>query len=267
MLIPTVLLDLINKYNEIGIVFLNNDHVFWFNGKRFEYWCEAPENVEDVMLYRNTLYCKKLNSFLLFVLKNKNGLQVDYHYNHYHPLRIFSRYGKKAVCLQKVIYVLHRELPIGVDFDQFNAYESRHTNYDHIDCNCDPITKVESFDCDENDIPIIGGEHLRINFNIPIKPEDCGIQKYDNHIYFFNSVGSWKLNFSKEVMTLLPLSLIDDDHVLAMVSLNNLFYILYFKYDYRIFAKIFDFKQDEWISDTEIINKSKKRKIEESVWG
>lgn len=58
-MLTKVLLDLINAYNEKGVILCKCSHLQWFNGKRFEIW-----NVK-----RN--YLKKLNCYFLQIKLNK----------------------------------------------------------------------------------------------------------------------------------------------------------------------------------------------------
>ncbi len=54
-MIPGNLMDIIKQYNENG-VFMNDiyNRIYWFNGKRFEFWCQA--NGDDILFAKNDIY-------------------------------------------------------------------------------------------------------------------------------------------------------------------------------------------------------------------
>ncbi len=54
-MIPKVLLNLIDKYNEKGIFVLKNNAIYWFNGNRYELWCES----EEYLTIQNIWYSKQ----------------------------------------------------------------------------------------------------------------------------------------------------------------------------------------------------------------
>ncbi len=69
MFIPIVLLELIDKYNEKGILFKSNTKVIWFNGKRFEHWCNISfADDGKILSYRGKLYFKQMH------LTSTNGI-------------------------------------------------------------------------------------------------------------------------------------------------------------------------------------------------
>lgn len=47
--VPKVLQALINRYNEIGCFVLCSEKIYWFNGKRKEFWCDKPSFTHDVI--------------------------------------------------------------------------------------------------------------------------------------------------------------------------------------------------------------------------
>ncbi len=71
-MIPKVLLELIDKYNEIGVFTIFNGKIYWFNGKRFEIWCDIPNvllgNV-NVCVQNGKLYIQC--PFTTYIYKNK----------------------------------------------------------------------------------------------------------------------------------------------------------------------------------------------------
>ncbi len=57
MMIPKVLLDLIDKYNEKGKFINFGTRIYWFNGKRFEFWAITPSNyIGRIFVISNELY-------------------------------------------------------------------------------------------------------------------------------------------------------------------------------------------------------------------
>ncbi len=97
-MIPKDLLLLIDKYNEDGVAIDINDHVYWFNGKRFEYVAPVPIDhmrTHDVIYYNGSFYScnpytKEKYLFLLkgnkFVLIDKTFIET---FRKYHPLKLF----------------------------------------------------------------------------------------------------------------------------------------------------------------------------------
>ncbi len=62
MFIPKTLLELIDKYNEKGILFKFDTKVIWFNGKRFEHWYHHFGLMNGkILYYRSKLYFKQLH--------------------------------------------------------------------------------------------------------------------------------------------------------------------------------------------------------------
>ncbi len=49
-MVPTDLLKLIDKYNELGFFTSNNECIYWCNGKRFEFWHKGDTHM---LLYSN----------------------------------------------------------------------------------------------------------------------------------------------------------------------------------------------------------------------
>ncbi len=68
MFIPMVLLELIDRYNEKGILFKSDKKVIWFNGKRVEHWCDIPFGDGKILFFKNKLYFKQGN------LNQTNGI-------------------------------------------------------------------------------------------------------------------------------------------------------------------------------------------------
>lgn len=58
-MIPQVLLQLIDKYNEKGKWFVFDDCIKWFNGKRWEYWCQGKLKATDsIFSYKGHLFIR-----------------------------------------------------------------------------------------------------------------------------------------------------------------------------------------------------------------
>ncbi len=56
-MIPKVLLELIDKYNEKGVFITSNGYdVYWFNGIRFEYWCTSQKRIDLIFIFKDNLY-------------------------------------------------------------------------------------------------------------------------------------------------------------------------------------------------------------------
>ncbi len=53
---------LINKYNEPGIMIDFHKHVYWFNGKRFEFFLKHNES--DMLYYKNQFYFYHLHEIV-----------------------------------------------------------------------------------------------------------------------------------------------------------------------------------------------------------
>lgn len=53
-MVPQVLLQLIHKYNEIGIFVTKKYKVYWFNGKRLEFWMNWDGKI--IFTFENNLY-------------------------------------------------------------------------------------------------------------------------------------------------------------------------------------------------------------------
>lgn len=67
-MVPTVLLQLINKYNENGGFILKSQKIYWFNGKRLEFWVHWPGG-GSVFHYEKNLYVA--TSIHVMIYKNK----------------------------------------------------------------------------------------------------------------------------------------------------------------------------------------------------
>ncbi len=80
-MIPDVLCQLISKYNEIGIFTLSYDSIYWFNGKRFEHWCQSPPNHDAIWSQNGILYVFDRHHHSWMSYKNFNWNHIDYDLN------------------------------------------------------------------------------------------------------------------------------------------------------------------------------------------
>ncbi len=53
-MIPSDLMNIIEQYNENGVFMNDENKIYWFNGKRFEFWCQANSN--DILFAHNNIY-------------------------------------------------------------------------------------------------------------------------------------------------------------------------------------------------------------------
>ncbi len=54
-MLPRDMTGIIEKYNEDGAFMDDGDNIFWFNGKRFEFWCQRPPK-SDMLYIGNDIY-------------------------------------------------------------------------------------------------------------------------------------------------------------------------------------------------------------------
>lgn len=71
----------IDKYNEKGIVRILDEKIYWFNGKRFEYWCESPAD-GFAFMHKGTLYFRY--DFQMFFWK-RNKFEITKKIKSSHP--------------------------------------------------------------------------------------------------------------------------------------------------------------------------------------
>ncbi len=67
MIIPKVLLYLIDLYNENGTLVIFNDHIKWFNGSKFQFWCEIdsfPKRINQIFFNSCKQTCVILNNYI-----------------------------------------------------------------------------------------------------------------------------------------------------------------------------------------------------------
>jgi len=94
--------NLIDKYNEDGIFMRCDLTIYWFNGKRFEYWVKTVRKW-PVFTYQHDLYCNFNGTIMIY--KNKEFKFVEKHillYNH--PIKYF---GTMAVCKEQYLFTLN----------------------------------------------------------------------------------------------------------------------------------------------------------------
>ncbi len=84
-MLPTDIWNLINIYNEPGIFVLHLRNIYWFNGKRFEFWTEF---VYLPFTYENELYFCKCSQ--LCVYRNNKHVQIEFPKRWNHPLNLLK---------------------------------------------------------------------------------------------------------------------------------------------------------------------------------
>lgn len=67
-----VLQQLIQRYNETGIFIPIKTNVIWFNGKRFELFCNNNLVCEKFIYYKNVLYAKHAHCLGFYQLVGRN---------------------------------------------------------------------------------------------------------------------------------------------------------------------------------------------------
>ncbi len=102
-MLPLVLLQLINNYNEDGIMICLQNHLYWFNGKRFEYWCILPSS-SSFLYFRKNLYFKEFHSPQII---NTKGDTIKIPSDRFHPLNLFSNCNDK-IKIKDVNYLSHK---------------------------------------------------------------------------------------------------------------------------------------------------------------
>jgi len=65
------ILSLVSKYNEKGVFIHIGYKVYWFNGKRVQYWCQCGRNIKT---YKNELYCQDTDQ--IFIYKTKKFIPI-----------------------------------------------------------------------------------------------------------------------------------------------------------------------------------------------
>ncbi len=91
-MLPKDIENIINEYNEIGIFIRYRGQLYWFNGKRFEFWCEHRAKYECFLTYNNNLYYKSYKK--IYVYKNKIFKQIKIPQQWNHPLNVFRKRRK-----------------------------------------------------------------------------------------------------------------------------------------------------------------------------
>ncbi len=86
------LLTIIENYNEDGIFIKYQQGIYWFNGKRMEFWCHRKGN-SRIFTWDGDLYYGGM------IFKNKQFIKYDYSINH--PLHIFAANQENTVLINK----------------------------------------------------------------------------------------------------------------------------------------------------------------------
>lgn len=84
-MIPNVLQALIHRYNEYGTFIRTKQRVYWFNGIRFEYWCNSEMKV---LYFKNQLYTKSSEFGFISIYSKKKF--VDIPCPNYFLLKLFQ---------------------------------------------------------------------------------------------------------------------------------------------------------------------------------
>ncbi len=51
-------IEAISQYNEVGTMLASTDNIYFFNGKRFTFYCKIPPSVDnDIMFVNGKIYC------------------------------------------------------------------------------------------------------------------------------------------------------------------------------------------------------------------
>ncbi len=86
-MLPKDILRLIDDYNEPGVFVISITYkIYWFNGKRFRYWCDF--NFGTILTYQNDLYAMHYYTGLC-IYKN-NSFQQIIHKKGWNELKIFA---------------------------------------------------------------------------------------------------------------------------------------------------------------------------------
>ncbi len=89
-MLPNDIMNIIALYNEDGIFVKRDETIYWFNGKRFEFWCKF--DAYNVMTYNYNLYITHNGEIRLW--KNKQFVKIEISFVWNHPLQIFFRNRK-----------------------------------------------------------------------------------------------------------------------------------------------------------------------------
>ncbi len=119
-MIPSVLQNLIDGYNEKGVFLINDAIIYWTNFKRIEIWMVATCNFYKVFEFNNTLFVKDYYNNLYIQKHNEFIYCADdfnYNLNKYvftnnepwnpcHPIIFFCRFGhsKNVVLVGGLFY-------------------------------------------------------------------------------------------------------------------------------------------------------------------
>ncbi len=107
-MLPQDVFNIIADYNEVGIFVIKNDcETYWFNGKRFEYWCkQISRRSRRIMTYENDLYFGCMES--QFCYKNKQFITLPIPKRWNHPLNLLQNFRlyDSQILLQNNVYRL-----------------------------------------------------------------------------------------------------------------------------------------------------------------
>ncbi len=85
-MLPKDVSMIIDHYNEPGVFVIIDNKIQWFNGGRFEYWCNYPKFGRTIATYQNNLYLRIYAGILIY----KNGFMPIRINKEWDELRIFG---------------------------------------------------------------------------------------------------------------------------------------------------------------------------------
>jgi hypothetical protein len=83
-MLPKVLCNLIEIYNETGQYLINKENLYWFNGKRFEFFINCNP-YKRVIFFKNKVYFVR-NAFNCRQYKNQKLLKINHAFKWNHVL-------------------------------------------------------------------------------------------------------------------------------------------------------------------------------------
>ncbi len=174
-MIPNDLQNLIMKYNESGIMYDTGHSIYWFNGKRFEFWHREKDEIADIYYVNNNLYQYHGGSF--FIFKHKDFFQIDkfipeLNTFQWHAARNFTIPNNKQIVTLKHIemsYYQNDEIICKnkIFSNGFGAHQNIIYFFDSIEC--------LKYDCTTK---------LKVYFKIPKFAAKC--QYFNDLFYFFH---------------------------------------------------------------------------------
>ncbi len=100
-MLPKDVTNLIVDYNETGIFVIIDFKIYWFNGKRLEFWIIKPI-ASDILTYENNLYIKQCGELFIYTNKIWHNIEAPLMWNH--PLYLFNDKYWSQVSLNGKVY-------------------------------------------------------------------------------------------------------------------------------------------------------------------